>query len=463
MNTLANSNFSFVLSSEERDKLSLDDKLQLETFYQSIVAQSQLSPRRVEALQRQGKTWAEIATIAATEPTEQGGRKPPLDIDIMKDILRENGVSVRYNKISHSVEIDGVFEGHNSETFKNDLPTILWDYYRKRYVCTASSIADQIDVVASQNCFNPVKELLDGAAPWDGIDRVEQLYNILSIGESDELSRILIRKWLLQTLSLAFNDELQPFGADGILVLQGEQGIGKTSFVRKLGVLPELTKTGLYIDHRDKDTIRRCTSAWISELGELETSLRSDLERFKAFVTAEIDEYRLPYARSDSRFIRRTSIIATCNSDRFLVDSTGSRRFWVVPIEHIDLKSLNEFNTLQMWKQIEQELIGNEQVFRLTPSEREELAKRNAAFDKPLKGQSEIEDILADAEGSNRFEWQWQTVTEFRTEFSSALHSYSVEQLAKALTRIGISPEIKRVNGKVNRLRFLPRHRRNNY
>ena len=198
-------------------------------------------------------------------------------------------------------------------------------------------------------------------------------------------------------------------------------------------------------------------------MGELETSLRSDLERFKAFVTAEIDEYRLPYARSDSRFIRRTSIIATCNSDRFLVDSTGSRRFWVVPIEHIDLKSLNEFNTLQMWKQIEQELIGNEQVFRLTPSEREELAKRNAAFDKPLKGQSEIEDILADAEGSNRFEWQWQTVTEFRTEFSSALHSYSVEQLAKALTRIGISPEIKRVNGKVNRLRFLPRHRRNNY
>lgn len=456
---MANNNCSFVLSSEERDKLSLDDKLQLETFYQQLVDRSEMNPRRVEALRKQGKTWGEIATIAATEPNETSGKKPPLDIDILKDILRENGISVRYNKISHSVEIDGVFEGHNSETFKNDLPTILWDYYRKRYVCTASSIADQINVVASQNCFNPVKELLDGAAPWDGIDRVEQLYNILSIGESDELSRILIRKWLLQALSLAFNDELHPYGADGVLVLQGEQGIGKTSFVRKLGVLPELTKTGLYIDHRDKDTIRRCTSAWISELGELETSLRSDLERFKAFVTAEIDEYRLPYARSDSRFIRRTSIIATCNSDRFLVDSTGSRRFWVVPLERIDLEALNEFNALQLWKQLQKELIGNEQGFRLTPSEREELARRNASFDRLLKGQAELEDVFSEVEMyPARFEWADLTVSEFKSYFSQ-LHGFSAEQLGRALDKLEICAERKRINGKVCKVRRLPKRK----
>lgn len=460
---MANNNCSFVLSSEERDKLSLDDKLQLETFYQQLVDRSEMNPRRVETLRKQGKSWADIAAEAVTEQNTASGKKPPLDIDVLRDILKENGVSVRYNKISHGVEINGIFEGHNPETFKNDLPTILWDYYRKRYVCTASSIADQINVIASQNCFNPVEELLNSSQPWDGIDRVEQLYKILGVNESDKLSRTLIRKWLLQALSLAFNDESYPFGADGILVLQGEQGIGKTSFVRKIGVSPELIKTGLYIDTRDKDTTRRITSAWISELGELETSLRSDLERFKAFITAEVDEYRLPYARSDSRFIRRTSIIATCNSERFLVDSTGSRRFWVVPIERIDLESLNEFNPLQLWKQMQTELVGNEQCFRLTPSEREELAKRNVAFDKPLKGQSEIEDILADAEGSNRFEWQWQTVTEFRTEFSSALHAYSTEQIARALNKLGIENEQKRIDGKPKRVRFLPRHRRNNY
>lgn len=460
---MVKNNCSFVLPSEERDKLSLDDKLQLELFYQSVAERSSLSPRRIETLQKQGKTWGEIAAIAATEPNETSGRKPPLDIDTLQDILNSEGITVRYNQITHSLDIRGVPGEYNPETIRAELPTVLWDCYRKRYACTASAIAEQLDIIGGLNRFNPVEEMLDGAELWDGIDRVEQLYLILGINESDKLSRTLVKKWLLQSLSLAFNDELHPFGADGILVLQGEQGIGKTSFVRKIGVLSDLTKTGLYIDHRDKDTVRRVTSAWISELGELETSLRSDLERFKAFITAEVDEYRLPYARSDSRFIRRTSIIATCNSDRFLVDSTGSRRFWVVPIERIDLEALNEFNTLQLWKQLQRELIGNEQGFRLTPSEREELARRNAAFDKPLKAQSEIEDILADAEGSNRFEWHFQTATEFRTEFSSALHAYSTEQIARALNKLGIKNEQKRIDGKPKRVRFLPRHRRNNY
>ena len=448
-----------MLPSEERDKLSLDDKLQLELFYQNIAERSSLSPRRIEALQKQGKSWGEIATIAATEPKETSGRKPPLDIDVLTDILKENGVSVRYNKISHGVEIDGVFEGHNSETFKNDLPTILWDYYRKRYVCTASSIADQINVIASQNCFNPVEEILDGEESWDGIDRVEQLYKILGIDDDDKLSRTLVYKWLLQALSLAFNDELHPFGADGVLVLQGKQGIGKTSFVRKLGVLPELTKTGLYIDHRDKDTIRRCTSAWISELGELETSLRSDLERFKAFVTAEIDEYRLPYARSDSRFIRRTSIIAPCNSDRFLIDPTGSRRFWVIPLEVIKLDELKDFNSLQLWKQIERELINNTQGFRLTSDEQAELAKRNASFDRLLKGQAELEDVFSEVEmNPARFEWAELTVSEFKSYFSQ-LHGFSAEHLGRALDKLEICAERKRINGKVCKVRHLPKRK----
>lgn len=447
------------LSDELKEGLSLDEKFQLEGFYKQVVDNSNMKPRRVEALRNQGKTWEEIATIAATEPNETSGRKPPLDIDTLQDVLNSEGITVRYNQITHSLDIKGMPGEYNPESLNAELPTILWDCYRKRYSCTAASIAEQLGIIGGLNRFNPVEEMLDSAEPWDGVDRVEQLYNILSISESDELSRILIRKWLLQALSLAFNDELHPYGADGVLVLQGEQGIGKTSFVRKLGVLPELTKIGLYIDHRDKDTIRRITSAWISELGELETSLRSDLERFKAFITAEVDEYRLPYARSDSRFIRRTSIIATCNSERFLVDTTGSRRFWVVPIEHIELKSLNEFNALQLWKQIEQELIGNEQGFRLTPSEREELARRNASFDRLLKGQAELEDVFSEVEMyPARFEWADLTVSEFKSYFSQ-LHGFSAEQLGRALDKLEICAERKRINGKVCKVRRLPKRK----
>lgn len=452
-------NCSFELENDLKSRLSLDEKLQLEIFYQNIVEKSAMNPRRVEMLQKQGKSWAEIAVEAATEPSGTNGRKPPLDIDVLKDILKENGITVRYNKVSHGIEIGGIFEEHNPETFENDLPTILWDYYRKRYTCTASSIADQIKVIASQNCYNPVQELLSNSSPWDGVDRIEQLYKILGIEKNDDLSRTLVRKWLLQALALAFNNESHPFGADGILVLQGEQGIGKTSVVRKIGVSPELVKTGLYIDARDKDTLRRCTSTWIAELGELETSLRSDLERFKALITAEIDEYRLPYARADSRFIRRTSIIATCNTDKFLVDPTGSRRFWVIPLKKIDLDELRVFNAIQLWRQIEKELIGNPQGFRLTPEEREELAKRNAAFDKPLRAQAEIEDVFSEVEMyPARYEWTDLTVSEFKSYFSQ-LHVFSAEQIGRILDRLEIYAERKRINGKVCKVRRLPKRK----
>ena len=189
--------------------------------------------------------------------------------------------------------------------------------------------------------FNPVLELLERAR-WDGKDRLEELFSILSLPRGDTLSRILISKWLMQSVAMARNQHPGAYGADGLLVLNGGQGIGKTTLVKKLGMRPDLYKLGQWLDVKDKDTFRRCTSAWIVELGELETTLRSDLERLKAFITAERDEYRLPYGRADRVLVRRTSLIATCNTERFLIDPTGSRRFWTVPLDTIDLDALGD-------------------------------------------------------------------------------------------------------------------------
>ena len=70
----------------------------------------------------------------------------------------------------------------------------------------------------------------------------------MHIDIDDDLSRILIHKWLRMAYALAQNRSEYPFGAEGILVLQGEQGIGKTALCSKLGINSELCKTGLCID-----------------------------------------------------------------------------------------------------------------------------------------------------------------------------------------------------------------------
>ena len=220
-----------------------------------------------------------------------------------------------------------------------------------------------------------------------------------------------------------------------------------------------LFKEGLHIDIRDKDTIRRATSCWIAELGEIETTFRSDLEFLKAFITMSIDTYRVPYGRLDVSSARRTSFIGTCNTGRFLIDPTGSRRFWTVPVSNIDLDALSKLDILQLWKQIELDVEKNRQGFRLSDEERTALMARNTAFEKPLKAQEEIEDILSDAKSNpNQYDWKLVTISEFKTA-NSQLNRYDVSQIGRALNKLGIPERKPRIDGKQVRVRQLPMKR----
>jgi putative DNA primase/helicase len=260
---------------------------------------------------------------------------------------------------------------------------------------------------------------------------------------------------------MLYNDELHPFGADGVLVLNGGQGIGKTSLFRRLALRPQWFGEGATIKDNDKDTLRRCITRWITELGEVESTLKSDISALKAFVTSDTDVYRTPYARADRKAARRTSLCATCNSDRYLIDTTGNRRWWSVPLSQpMDFNKIQQFNAEQLWAEIFMIVSSLDQTeraacFRLTRSEQAALAIRNGEFEKPLKGELECRDLIAEAYDKD-FVWTFMSVTEWRNLNLNALRSYSVQQIGAALERIGIKQEQRRVDGHPVRGRYLP-------
>lgn len=392
----------------------------------------------------------------AEDPEEKKkDERSVLTLELLSDFLEEAGISVQYNVISKEVQIDGLPSRFNPETLSADIHIILHDQLKRVFKCSKDQVADLLNVIGGVRRFNPVLDMLR-QAEWDRRDRLPELFDILHLPKDDALSRILISKWMVQGVAMARNQLPDAYGADGVLVLNGGQGIGKTTLVKKLGMRPGLYKLGQWLDTRDKDTARRCTSAWIVELGELETTLRSDLERLKAFITAERDEYRLPYARTDQILARRTSLIATCNTDRFLIDPTGSRRFWTVPLTKIDLDRLEELDALQLWKQAEAALDRDAQGFRLTKLEQELLYKRNAFHEKPLKAQMEVEDILQEAQGEYGYIWTDMTVSDFKSEHE-LLRVYSVEQIGKALDKLGIFSRRIQKNGSRKWVRKLPK------
>jgi putative DNA primase/helicase len=389
----------------------------------------------------------------ATASGGEGEGQTTLSEAFLTQYLAERGITLRYNVINKNIEIKGLEGGYNPETLQNDLPIILYDSLKSAVKkCDKGSVQDLLGVIAGKNRFNPVLELL-ASAVWDGTDRVETFCSILGIPESDTLSRTLIYKWLWQSLSMPRNELENAYGADGILVLQGAQGIGKTSVARKLAVTPSLCKLGQHLDSRDKDTYRRAVSAWIVEFGEIEATFKSDIEKLKAFITNAVDEYRLPYGRADQTLARRTVIMGTCNSERFLIDPTGSRRFWTVPLTNIDLAALAEFDALQLWLQVDTATKDNPQGFRLTKEEQAALAVRNCAHERLLPAEAEILDIMAKDEVIMRD----ATVSEFKAEHRELAH-YTADQIGRALTHMGIEQRVVYYTGNGRRTSARVRH-----
>ncbi len=162
---------------------------------------------------------------------------------------------------------------------------------------------------------------------WDGQDRISVLISDI-IGVKTEQEAIYVRKWLHQTVSMAFNsygvadnadnaDNAEPsksyescepselyelYGADGVLVLVGEQGNGKTMLVSKLAVNDDWFIGGRLLSF-NKDNVMINTSHWITELCYVDNLSA----RERAFLTASSD-----ISRSITK-PRLTSFCATLN------------------------------------------------------------------------------------------------------------------------------------------------------
>jgi putative DNA primase/helicase len=166
-----------------------------------------------------------------------------------------------------------------------------------------------------------------------------------------DLTKILVRKWMISAIEAVFSEK--GFAAQGVLVIQGEQGTHKTTFIKSLvDPLLNAVKTGQLLDPSNKDSVLESSNYWIVELGELDSTFRkADIARLKAHITRDMDELRRAYARKSSHMARRTVFAATVNESRFFVDETGNRRWWVLSLT----EAINTRHGLDMkaiWREV---------------------------------------------------------------------------------------------------------------
>lgn len=345
------------------------------------------------------------------------------------------------------------------------VPTILYDQLKVLYThVNKQVITDYITRYATRNRYNPVLSAIQ-SVKWDGVDRVKQIYDIFRIPANTEegrYSRTFILKWLKQCVCGLYNNIDNPFSLDIILVFQGKQGIGKTRFFEMLALNSKYFGEGISLDPRDKDSVMQATSKWLSELGEIGSTMRKDMDSVKAFLTKSTDEYRTPYGRASLHYPRMTSFVGTVNDEQFLIDQTGNRRFVTIPIDPnlvIDYNTqIKLFDALQLWSQI-YEMVKDEEkssCFRLNEDEKRYLEKRNSEFVKPMKGENEVLDTLAEQQTQEKnfiCTTKEMTVTEFIRHNNL---KYDARTVVRVLKKYGYVPVKKRVNGIVAQVIKLP-------
>lgn len=341
--------------------------------------------------------------------------RPLATIENLNDALRRLGVTVRYNVISKDMEILIPGQGFSIDNRAN--ASLAWLVSAcKRFQIPTDTLGEFLTYVADQNPYNPVANWIT-SRPWDGVSRLNQFYNtIRADGEEDDikvwdLKAAMLKRWLLSAVAGAF----RPNGvsAHGVLVLQGDQYMGKTAWFKSL-VPAELglIQDGLMLRPDDRDSVKQVVSHWLVELGELDATFRkSDIAQLKAFITRDKDTLRRAYAKMESQYARRTVFFASVNPRQFLHDPTGNRRYWTISCTEINHK--HGLDMQQVWAEV-YAMYQQGESWYLTPEEMAALNGHNKDYEVLDPIRERLQTRL-DWQASPAV-WRWMTATDIMME-----------------------------------------------
>lgn len=198
----------------------------------------------------------------------------------------------------------------------------LEKYYN---IVGVGKIGDAYSEVTNKKRYNKLKDYLS-RCQWDGVPRVDTLLIDYFGAEDTEYTRQVIRKTLVAAVARVFAPGTK---FDCMLILSGNQGVGKSTFFRTLG-LEWFSDSLTTFD--GKDAMEQVQGNWIIEVGELTGFNRSEMNAIKNFLSKQEDQYREPYGKRKSYYPRQCIIVGTTNENEFLKDRTGNRRFWPVDL-----------------------------------------------------------------------------------------------------------------------------------
>lgn len=347
--------------------------------------------------------------------------------------LPELGKFLRFNEMTQQCE----WRGRPIED--PDIVDIRLIIERSNYQPQDRDIRPAIDRVCRDNAYNPVADYLNGLK-WDGTHRLERWMQKLLGAPDTPFVRMVGPKVLISACARANEPGCK---VDTVLVLEGEQGLKKSSAIAALFGEDYAAESVSLFDQHNK-MVMQMMGAWVVELAEFVAIARKDHASVKGMLSMRSDRVVLPYAKTASTHPRRCIFFGTINPDAmgYLTDNTGNRRYWPVTVTAIDIEGIREKRD-QLWAEA-MDLYRNGARWWLEGDENQLAAgeqddrQEEDAWGAPLE-----KNIRAEVEKNNR------PITELTADQALTLIGIPHERkdkraqmrIAAALTQIGFERE----------------------
>ncbi len=238
----------------------------------------------------------------------------------------------------------------NREFNDFDLNILYNDVERDLGLSSHSKIDSALMEVFNRNKYNPIIDYLN-TVEWDGVKRIETLFIDLLDADDTELNRYMTKTWFVASVKRIFEPGCK---FDNMIVLQGEQGIGKSSICDLISLKYSNNVSLNEIGH--KDLINKLNRTWIAVVDELDSFNKKEMSNIKTFISNTKDTARLAFGKYAETYSRHCVFIGSTNDSTFLRDNTSivERRFWVIKCNKTKRDS-HVFNTLttdyinQLW------------------------------------------------------------------------------------------------------------------
>ena len=249
-------------------------------------------------------------------------------------LILENDPSLKhivFNQLADGMEIKGpVPWKHPARFWRDQDDAQLISYVDSHYGSFgARNYEIAVTKVTDDRSYHPIREMFDALPPWDGVHRVDTLLIDYLGAQDNPYVRTVTRKALCAAYRRVYEPGIK---FDYMLVLNGDQGIGKSTLIAKLGM--EWFSDSLSLsDMNDKTAAEKLQGYWIMEIGELAGMRKADIDKVKAFISRQDDKYRASFGRRVTPHPRQCVFFGTTNTETgYLRDITGNRRFWNVKV-----------------------------------------------------------------------------------------------------------------------------------